>query len=115
MGTSKQNVLGLNARISYQGGERYSPINATNSTLNQDVVYEETRAFSRQLSPAFTSHLTASYKINRKKTGQEIALKLINATQYKEFVGFQYNYQTQNVDERRETIFIPNLSWKLDF
>jgi len=115
MGKNKQNVLGINARLSYQGGDHYSPINSTLSHQKQDVVFDETKAFSQQVSPAFTSHFTASYKINRKKSAQEIAIKIINATQYKEFMGFQYNYQTKKVDENREAIFIPNLSWKIEF
>jgi hypothetical protein len=115
MGKNKQNVLGLNARLSYQGGDHYSPINTMFSNQNQEVVFDETKAFSKQVSPAFTSHFTASYKINKKKSAQEIALKIINATQFKEFMGFQYNYQTQKVDEHREAIFIPNLSWKIEF
>lgn len=114
-GKNKQNVLGLNARFSFQGGNHYSPINNTQSSINQEVVFDETNAFSKQVSPAFTSHFTASYKINKKKSAQEIAFKIINATQYKEFMGFQYNYQTQKVDEHREAIFIPNLSWKIEF
>ncbi len=115
MGKNKQNVLGLNARFSYQGGDYHSPINATLSTQKQEVVFDETRAFSQQISPAFVSHFTASYKINKKKTAQEIAFKVINATQHQEFLGFQYNYKTQKVEERREVIFIPNLSWKIEF
>ncbi len=115
MGKNKQNVLGLNARLSYQGGDHYSPINTMFSTQNQDVVFDETKAFSKQVSTAFTSHFTASYKINKKSSAQEIAFKIINATQYKEFMGFQYNHQTQKVDEHREAIFIPNLSWKIEF
>ncbi|TAE49477.1 MAG: hypothetical protein EAZ32_00430 [Cytophagia bacterium] len=35
---------------------------------------------------------------------QEITFKIINVTQFKEFFDFQYNYQTQKVDERREAI-----------
>lgn len=115
MGTSNQNVLSLNARFSYQGGERYSPINQTASATENDAVFDETRAFSKQFPPAFTSHFTASYKINKKKSSHEIALKIINTTMYKEFTGFEYNYQTHIVDECREAIFIPNLSYKIEF
>lgn len=115
IGKNNQNVLSLNTRLSYQGGDRYSPINTTLSAINQAVVFDETNAFSKQVSPAFTTHFTASYKMNKKKTAHEIALKIINATQYKEFMGFQYNYQIQTVDERREAVFIPNLSYKIEF
>ncbi len=34
---------------------------------------------------------------------------------YEEFTGFQFNYATQKVDERREALFIPNLSYKIEF
>jgi hypothetical protein len=114
-GKYKQNSLGLNARICFQGGDRYSPVNATESQAKNETVFDETRAFSKQFSPSFTSHFTASYKINKKKSSHEIALKIINATMYQEFTGFQYNYLSQKVDERREALFIPNLSYKIEF
>jgi len=114
-GRNKQNVLGLNARLSYQGGERHSPIDRQVSLINESAVFDEKNAFSKQFSPVFTSHFTASYKINRLKTGHEIAFKVLNATMHKEFYGFQYNYQTNVVDEFREAIFIPNVSYKIEF
>jgi len=114
-GKNKQNVLGLNMRLSYQGGERYSPINSQISHQFQDAIFDETNAFSNKLSPAFTSHFTASYRINKMKSSHEIAFKVINATMYKEFLDFQYNYHTDKVDEYREALFVPNLSYKIEF
>jgi len=115
IGNNKQNIIGLNARLSYQGGDHYSPINTIASATEQNAIIDESSAFSKQFSPAFTTHFTASYKINKKKSSHEIALKIINATMYKEFTGFEYNYQTHIVDERREATFIPNLSYKIEF
>jgi hypothetical protein len=115
VGRGKQNILSLNARLSYQGGDHYSPINTVASATAQEAIFDETRAFSKQFSPAFTSHFTASYKINKKRSAREIVLKIINATSYKEFTGFQYNYKTQTVEECREALFIPNLSYKIEF
>lgn len=115
LGHDKQNILGLNARLSYQGGDHYSPINTALSLANQDVVFDETKAFSQQYPSAFTSHFTASYKLNKKKTAHEFALKIINLTQYREYLGFRYNHQTQAVDVNREATFIPNVSYRIDF
>ncbi len=114
-GKGGANVLGINARLSYQGGDRYSPVDATASAAAGEVVYDETRAFSRQLPPALVGHFTASYKINRKTTAHTIALKVINATMYKEFEGHKYNYITGRVDESREALVVPNISYKIDF
>jgi hypothetical protein len=115
IGNNKQNVLSFNVRFSYQSGEHYSPINAEAAKAEQDVIFDETKAFTKQFSPAFTCHFTASYQINRKKSTHEIAVKIINLTNHKEFTGFRYNYQTQKVDEHRETLIIPNLSYKIQF
>jgi hypothetical protein len=114
-GKGKQNTYGLNARMSYWGGEHYSPVSSQASSEQHEVVTDETRAFDKQILPPFTAHFTALYRINRKKTSHEFALKIINLTQYKDFQGFQYNVQTGKVDEQREVIFIPNLSWKVEF
>ncbi|MGN6211080.1 TonB-dependent receptor [Parafilimonas sp.] len=115
MGKNGNRILGLNARISYQGGDHYSPINTVASITNHDVVFDESNAFSQQYLPAFTSHFTASYKINRKKITHEFALKILNLTQYEENLGFRYNYQTQKVDMNREATFVPNISYKIEF
>lgn len=114
-GKSKQNVFSFNLRSSLQGGDHYSPVNAAASAAAQDVVFSENQAFSQQVAPAFTNHITTSYKINRRRATHEIAFKILNATMYKEFMGFQYNYSTHKVDEYREAIFIPNLSYRIEF
>jgi hypothetical protein len=115
IGKSKQNVLGLNARLSYQGGDHYSPINTIASINSQETIFDETKAFSNQFSPAFITHVTASYKINKRNSTHQIDLKIINATSYKEFTGFEYNLITKNIDERKEALMLPNLSYKIEF
>lgn len=111
---NRQNVWGINTRLSYQGGNRYSPVNTAASEAQQSAVFDETRAFSLRYPPAFTTYLTLSYKINQKKAAHEIALKVINLTQYKEYVGFRYNYRDKTVDVNREPLVIPNLSYRID-
>jgi hypothetical protein len=114
-GKEKQNVISVNVRVSYQGGDRYSPVNEIASKEVKDAVFDETKAFSSQFSPAFTSHFSASYRINKKNMTHEIALKMINVTMYKELTGFEYNYINKTVDEVREATYIPNLSYKIEF
>lgn len=114
-GRSKQKTFSANIRLSYQGGDRYSPIDAAKSTIKQDVVFDESKAFSKQLDPSFTTHFTLAYRVNKRKSSHELALKVLNAGRYKEFYDFQYNYKTQAVQEHREAIIIPNLSYKIEF
>jgi hypothetical protein len=114
-GTAKKNALGLNIRFSYQGGDRYSPINTPLSLQQQTAVYDETKAFSLQLPPSFTAHFTASFKINRQHSTHELAFKMLNITGQKEFSGHAYNFTTQTIDKQESLIFIPNLSYRIEF
>ncbi len=114
-GKNKQNVVGVNTRLNYQGGDRYSPVNTPLSLAAKSVLLDETRAFSLQYPAALTSHLTVSYKMNRESTSHTIALKIINLTQYSEYIGYRYNYRTSHVDLYREPVIIPNFSYRVDF
>lgn len=115
VGRSKQNMFSANFRLSYQGGDRYSPVDEQASVAKQSIVYNEYDAFSKQAPAMFLGHFTVSYKINRKKVAHEFALKILNATNSKEFYGYDFNYKTQKSEMTREPIMIPNISYKLEF
>lgn len=115
LGKNSQNVLSVNIRMSYQGGNRYTPVNAMASNLTQEVVFDETNAFNMQMDPALNMHFTASYRINKKHHSNEIALKIINLTGQADFNGFKYNYISKSVDKDLASVIIPNLSYKIEF
>ena len=115
VGKNKQNTLSLNTRISYQGGNRYSPVNETASYLAKDIIYDETRAFSLQADPVTNVHVTASYRINKRKSAHEFALKLLNATGQADFYGYKYNLQKNTIDKDEASVVIPNLSYRIKF
>lgn len=115
IGKNKQNILSLNGKISYQGGDRYSPINEALSEERKDAVYDERNPYSRQLSPILLGHLTFSYKINKKYIAHEFAVKIMNITGYKEFYGHRYNFQKNTVEVERDPIIMPNISYKIEF
>jgi hypothetical protein len=115
LGKHKQNILGVNLRISYQGGDRYIPIDEAASIAAQNLIYDNSRAYQAQLSPAFISHFTVSYKINKKNLSHEFAVKMINASGHEEFQGYEYNYRTNKPEMFRSAVSIPNISYKVEF
>ena len=115
LGAEKQKILGINLKISWQGGDRYSPVDSSTSILAKEVIYDETKPFTKQLQSAFTAHITINYKWNRKKTSHELALKVINATAYSDYFGHRLNLKTQKIEELREVVILPNLSYKVSF
>ena len=87
----------------------------TKSNLTQDVVYDQTTPFTQKADASFVSHITVNYQWNKKKTTQKLSLKIINATNYEEFLGHRYNIKKQEVDLYKEALLIPNLSYKVSF
>lgn len=117
VGRNKQNLLSINAKLTFQGGDRYSPIDET-ATLNhpdKKVQYDETRAYSKQYSPMLLTNFSVSYKINKKKSTHEFAVKLLNATGYEEHYGHNYNLKTGEIDENKQTTALPNIYYKVEF
>ncbi|MDU1891488.1 MAG: TonB-dependent receptor [Dysgonomonas sp.] len=117
IGRNKQNVLGVNLKLTLQGGERYSPVDeaATMAHPDKETQYDETKAFSKQLSPMLLANYTISYRMNRKKVSHEFAIKGMNATGYKEYFGHEYNLQTGKIEPRRLKNSIFNMVYRLDF
>ncbi len=117
MGRNKQNVLSVNLKLTLQGGDRYSPVDeaATLAHPDKETQYDETRAYSKQLSPMFLANYSFSYRMNRSKVSHEFALKGGNATGYKEYFGHEYNLKTGVIEPRRLKNSIFNILYRLDF
>ncbi|NDV66313.1 carboxypeptidase-like regulatory domain-containing protein [Bacteroides sp. 224] len=117
MGRNKQNVLSVNLKLTLQGGERYSLVDVAASMAHPDkeTQYDETRAYSQQMSPMFLANYTVSYRMNRKKVSHEFAVKGMNATGYKEYFGHEHNFQTGSIEPKRIKNSIFNVVYRLDF
>jgi hypothetical protein len=115
IGKRGQNILGVNLRCSFQGGDRYIPVDEAASTASQAVAYDDSRAYEAQLPAAFISHLTLSYKMYKKSLAHEIALKFINLNGYREFSGYYYDFEKNAPEMYRSAVVIPNFYYKIEF
>lgn len=115
-GRRKQNVFSANLRLSYQGGDRYTPVDEAASDIAEIVKFDESKAFSERFDPVLTADITLSYRINRKKLGHEFGLKLLNATGSSGLHGFEYNDLNRKVEKINiDGMFLPNISYKIQF
>ena len=117
LGRDKQNVLSVNLKLTFQGGDRYSPIDyeATFAHPDKEVQYDETRAFSKQYSPMLIGNYTVSFRMNKKRVSHEFAVKGLNFTKAKERYGHLYNLKTGEIDENNGATVLTNVSYKLEF
>lgn len=111
----ENSLLGVNGRLTYTGGERYSPVNYTQSLLNKEVVFDNTQAFEKQFPSSYNLDITISYRINKSHRSSIVALQLKNALGSPMYSGFGYNYKTNSVDMDKAVVVIPVLSYKIEF
>lgn len=117
IGRTRQDVFSVNLKLTYQGGDRYSPVDEqlTLDHPDKETQYDETRAYSKRLSPMFLANYTISYRMNRSKISHEFAVKGMNATGYKEYFGHEYNLKTGVIEPRRLENSIFNVTYRLEF
>jgi len=115
MGKQSQNILSVSIRCTFQGGERYIPVDADKSRISRSIVYDYSRAYRVQMPSEFITHLTAVYKINRIRTAHEISVKIINAAGLKEFDKYCYNYRTNKSEMYLKSGVLPNIGYSISF
>lgn len=117
IGRLKQNQIGINTKITYMGGDRYSPINQEYTIMNPDkkTEYDHSSAYSEQFSPIFLLNFTLSYRINKGRVSHEFAIKRVNANGYKEYFGHEYNIIKEKIEPRRLKNSAFNVSYRIEF
>lgn len=114
-GKKRQHIFNLNLRLSYQGGDRYTPVDIASSLLEKDIIYNEKQAFSKLFSPAFTTDLGISYKLNQKRISHDFRLQVLNLGGYTGQHGYQYNETKNSIEKIDIKTILPNFSYKILF
>lgn len=109
------NVLGLNAKLNYVGGERISPIDIEKTMQQKVVIYDESKAFEDQLPSRYNLDLTVTYRINKKRHSSVWALQLKNALGTPEIYPDYYSWKTSKIEHSTATVILPVLSYKIEF
>lgn len=113
-GKQKHKLFSANIRLTYQGGNRYTPIDLEESNNSQGVETDDSRAFSLKFPNSFTTDITLRYKINKKKIAHEFSFMILNATGFRQ-TGYIYNLETNSVERKRSAPIVPSISWKIYF
>ena len=115
VGRNKQNVLSLNGRIFFQGGDRYTPVDEGKSMIEHDIKFDETRAYSKKFDPSINGDISFSYRINKKKISHEFSIKMLNVGMRTGMHFYQYNEKTHMIEKKDGSGLIPNISYKIYF
>jgi CarboxypepD_reg-like domain/TonB-dependent Receptor Plug Domain len=110
------NILQLGGRFLYNGGFRFTPLDAAKSKAAGKYIGDQTKENEGQV-PAYSRLDTrVAYRFNGKKTGGNISLDFQNATNKLNATNVAYDAKTNStITEYRGSGFIPVLTFQFDF
>ncbi len=115
LGKGKNKSLGVNARLTIMGGDRYDPLLWDESMEAEEIVYDETRAFEEQKPLSKLLSFSVNYRNNHEKYTGTWSLSVLNALGQAEFNGYDYNSVKNIIEKDEDVLMIPNISYKIEF
>jgi len=111
----KSRILSINAKISYIGARRFSPINLEESREYGYTRVDESKAFTLQGDDIFIANLGIAYRVNKRKTSQEFKLDIQNITNAHGLVDQFYNSATDQIEYVYQLGLLPNIMYTIEF
>ncbi len=114
-GKKRDNLFGLNTKIIYAGGRRYSPVNLPESIRLDEEVIDQNKVNTLTADPYVRVDFSASYRINSKGAGHFILLDIQNVLNKENVLGMHYNTSTRKIEPIKWTGIIPSLNYRIEF
>jgi hypothetical protein len=108
-------VLGLNAKVYYNGGLRYVPVDLEKSRTEGETEYYLSKAWDDRIDNIFQMNLCVTYRINRPKAGHEFVIDIYNLTNALGKTEEYYNEYTGKIDYDRQMNILPNIMYRIHF
>jgi hypothetical protein len=111
----KSKIIGLNTKLIYVGGMRYTPLDANASLAKQEAVYQEMNPYTVKNPDYFRVDIRVSLKRNYAKTTTTLSLDLQNATNRLNAGGQYYDEGSNSIKYWTQTGMIPILAYRIEF
>ncbi len=109
------NVFGINGKIAYMGGNRFTPPNQELSRINKMVVLDESKAFEWQEKNKLFVDLAFSYRLNKRNKVHIFSLQGKNILLQEEMFGWAYDFNKEKVVSYGTTMVYPYFTYRLEF
>jgi CarboxypepD_reg-like domain/TonB-dependent Receptor Plug Domain len=112
---NQKSALGIDTKITYAGGQRYTPFDLTASEVQGYVVLKENEAYSLQNKAYLRWDVKFSYTKNGKKATQKWYVDLQNFTNRKNIYIRTLNPKNGKAGEINQIGFFPNINYQITF
>lgn len=114
-GKRKNNLFGLNAKMIYAGGRRYSPILVDESFRLDEEIIDQNKVNTLTADPYIRVDFSSSYRINSKKVSHLILIDIQNLLNRENTVGMHYNASKRIIEPQKWSGIIPTINYRLEF
>lgn len=109
------NTIGIGGKITFGGGQRYTPYDTTLSQMYEDPVVIDSVRNTEQFKPYFRFDIKLNYRCNTKRFTHEVGIDLVNLTMQKNILRISYVSPEQPAREVYQLGFLPLFYYRLDF
>ena len=115
VGKKKNNIIGINAKIIWRGGNKVTPVDLQKSIAANKTVYQEDKAYSEKLPDYFRIDFGVSFRRNKKKYSWMLSFDAQNIINRNNVAARIYNPETQMIETKTNLGIVPVFSWKVEF
>jgi hypothetical protein len=112
---SIRSAFTIDYKLTWAGGKRYTPIDATASASSQETVYLDDQAFSKQFPAFFKTDIKFGYRLNGKKISQEWQFYVENFTNHKNPLLQSYSKSTGEIRTTNQLGVFPMMLYRIHF
>lgn len=114
-GKSKKNSWGINTRVTWRGGNRYSPIDLNASLLNGYEVLYPNREYSLRVPDYFRADVSTNVRFNYKTWALTISTEIQNVTNRLNINRYYFDPYTKEIRSALMFGIMPVFNFKFEF
>jgi hypothetical protein len=113
-GSAHKNLFGLNGKLIYAGGRKYSPVLLGESLRLDEQIIDQSKTNTLTADPYIRMDFSASYRINRKKVSHMILLDIQNVINRENNIGLYYNPSKRLVEPSKWIGIFPTINYRIE-
>ncbi|MEM7368164.1 MAG: TonB-dependent receptor [Bacteroidota bacterium] len=111
----KRNTLSVDAKVTYAGGKRFTPIDLAASRMRGETIFESGQIFEDQYDPYFRSDLKLTFRLNGKRTTQDWSVDLQNISNHQNIFTQSYNPKSSELETTYQIGLFPVFQYRVLF
>ncbi len=114
-GKNRNKTFGLNSKVSYVGGNRFTPIDLEASQLAGRTIRQADLSFTERYDNVFLFNIGLTYRADMKRASHSFKIDIQNALNSQAVVTDYYDSSTGKVGQGTQLSFVPNLIYTIKF